>query len=82
MVNKKLYRSRQDAFIAGVCGGLAEYFDHDATLWRLGFAVFLIITGLFPGVVLYIIAWIVMPLHPAVSFTYEQEASPRPVEEN
>lgn len=77
MVTKKLYRSRQDAFLAGVCGGLAEYFDHDSTLWRLGFAVFLVLTGLFPGVVLYIVAWIVMPLHPAASFNYEQEPSPK-----
>ncbi len=73
MVNKKLYRSRKNSFIAGVCGGLAEYFDHDVTLWRLGFAVFLVITGVFPGVILYIIAWIVMPLRPDAEFNYEQQ---------
>lgn len=82
MVNKKLYRSRTDSFIAGVCGGLAEYFDHDATLWRLGFAVFLVITGLFPGVVLYVIAWIVMPLHPVANFNYEQQPTPKTEGEN
>lgn len=58
--------------LAGVCAGLAEYFEHDPTLWRLGFAVFLVITGFFPGVVLYIIAWIVMPMTPPIVFTYEQ----------
>lgn len=78
MVTKKLYRSRTDAFLAGVCGGLAEYFDHDSTLWRLGFAVFLVITGLFPGVVLYIIAWIVMPLHPGTNFNYEAQPTSKP----
>ncbi len=67
-MNKKLYRSTNNKLIAGVCGGLAEYFDHDPTLWRLGFAFFLVITGFMPGVLLYAIAWIVMPVAPEVSF--------------
>ena len=40
MEMKKLYRSETNKMIAGVCGGIAEYFDIDATLVRLGFAVF------------------------------------------
>ena len=76
MANKKLYRSRENALLAGVCGGLAEHFNHDATLWRLGFVFFLVVTGFMPGVLIYLIAWIVVPLHPATSFTYEQNASP------
>lgn len=71
-MSKKLYRSREDVMLAGVCGGLAEYFEHDSTLWRLGFALFLVITVFFPGVVFYIIAWIVMPVTPPIVFTYEQ----------
>lgn len=69
MVTKKLYRSRKDSMLAGVLGGLAEYFSHDATFWRLGFAVFLVVTGFLPGIVLYVISWIIMPLAPDVKFT-------------
>jgi len=63
-MSKRLYRSRDNVFIAGVCAGLAEYFDHDPTLWRLGFVLFLLLTGLMPGVLLYIIAVIVIPKAP------------------
>jgi phage shock protein C len=68
MNSKKLCRSRKNVLLAGVCAGLAEYFDHDPTLWRLGFALFLVLTGFMPGVLLYIIAWIVMPVASEVTF--------------
>ncbi len=54
--------------IAGVCAGLAEYFDHDPTLWRLAFALFLVLTGFMPGVLLYILAWIIVPVAPDRAF--------------
>lgn len=60
MAHKKLYRSN-NKLVAGVCAGLAEYFDHDPTLWRLGFALFLVLTGVMPGLLLYIIGWVVIP---------------------
>jgi phage shock protein C len=60
MAHKKLHRSNNQ-LVAGVCAGLAEYFDHDPTLWRLGFAFFLVLTGVMPGLLLYIIGWVVMP---------------------
>lgn len=56
---KKLYRSETNKMIAGVCGGIAEYFDIDATLVRLGFAVFSIIGG--SGILLYLAATIIIP---------------------
>ena len=56
---KKLYRSETDKMIAGVCGGIAEYFDIDAALVRLGFAVFSIIGG--SGILLYLAAAIIIP---------------------
>lgn len=59
MENKKLYRSATDRSIAGVCGGLAEYFNVDTTLVRLAFVLFALAGG--PGVLLYIILWVVMP---------------------
>ena len=56
---KHLYRSRSDRQIAGVCGGLAEYFAVDATIVRLLFVAFALLGG--PGLVLYIIMAIVVP---------------------
>ncbi len=59
---KKLYRSRSDEMIAGVCGGLADYFELDPTIIRLIFVLLLFAgTG---GFWIYVILWIVMPLKP------------------
>jgi len=58
---KRLIRSKTDRKIAGVAGGLANYFGIDPVLVRLVFAL-ACIPGGFPGVLAYIIAWIVMPL--------------------
>lgn len=63
MTDKKLYRSGQDKIIAGVCGGIAEYFDVDPVWVRLLTALIILTTGV--GLVLYIIAWIIMPVNPA-----------------
>ncbi|HZK10856.1 MAG TPA: PspC domain-containing protein [Atribacterota bacterium] len=62
MMSKKLYRSKKDYMIAGVCGGIAEYFEIDPTLVRL-LAVLVVLLG-GAGVVAYIIAWIVIPKNP------------------
>ncbi len=59
---KKLYRSTTDKMIAGVCGGLAEYFEIDSTLVRILFLALLIFGG--GGVLIYIIMWIVVPKRP------------------
>lgn len=58
MSKKRLYKSRTDRFICGVCGGLAEYLDVDPTLVRIATAL-LCTTG--TGVLIYIVAAIVMP---------------------
>ncbi len=58
-MQKKLYRSRNDRYIAGVCGGLAEYFGIDPTIVRIVFILAALIGG--PGVILYIILALVMP---------------------
>ena len=47
--------------IAGVCGGLAEYFDLDPTIMRIIYVVVSIVSVAFPGILVYIILWIVMP---------------------
>ena len=72
MHTKKLYRSNKNRIIAGVLGGLAEYYDHDPLLWRLGAVVLLIATGLMPGVLVYFIAAILMPLRPSVEYTVHE----------
>jgi len=56
---KRLVRSKKDQMIAGVAGGLAEYFDIDVVLVRVAFVALALLGG--PGVLLYIILWIVMP---------------------
>lgn len=60
---KRLYRSRTDRMIAGVAGGIASYLDLDPTLVRLVWA-FTFLPGGVPGLLLYLIAWIVIPLEP------------------
>ncbi len=55
---KRLYRSKKNRVIAGVCGGLGDYFDVDPTLIRLIWVLFMF-TG--AGILAYIIAWIIMP---------------------
>ena len=61
-MNKRLYKSTVDKKIAGVCGGVAEYFDLDPTIVRL-IAVVLIL-GWGSGLLAYIIAALVMPNNP------------------
>ncbi|MCR5753503.1 MAG: PspC domain-containing protein [Acetatifactor sp.] len=58
-MEKKLYRSNTDYKIAGVCGGIAEYFGFDSTIVRLGWILFCCMGG--SGILAYIIAALVMP---------------------
>jgi phage shock protein C len=58
---KKLYRSSKQRMVAGVCGGLAEYFDMDVNITRLLFVAISLITVFFPTALFYIIAWIIVP---------------------
>jgi len=60
MYQKKLTRS-QDQVIAGVCAGFAEYFGWDIALVRILYLVISIFSAAFPGILVYIILWIVMP---------------------
>ena len=61
---KRLYLSVTDKKIAGVCGGIGEYFDVDTTLVRLAWILVTVITGVVPGIIGYVIAAIVMPTRP------------------
>ncbi|MEG0277139.1 MAG: PspC domain-containing protein [Coprobacillus sp.] len=61
-MNKRLYRSRRDIMICGVCGGIAEYFDVDPTIVRLGAVV--LCFGWGSGLIAYLVASIIMPKNP------------------
>ena len=61
-MSKKLYRSKNDRMIAGVCGGLADYFNVDSSLVRLAVLFIFLFQGI--GLIAYIIAWIVMSEEP------------------
>jgi phage shock protein C len=56
---RKLYRSQTQRMIAGVCGGLAEYFNIDATLIRILFLLFAVFGG--SGLVIYVVMWLIVP---------------------
>lgn len=60
MENKKLYRIEQGKKIAGVCGGIAEYFNIDPTVVRVGWAI--VSAFAFVGVVAYVVCAVVMPV--------------------
>ena len=57
---KRLTRSRSNRKIAGVCAGLAEYFNLDPTIIRV-FFVLLLLPGGFPGLLPYLALWIIIP---------------------
>ena len=59
---KRLYRSRRDRMLGGVCGGLAEYLDTDPTIIRLAFALSILLGG--AGILAYLVMWIVIPEAP------------------
>jgi len=60
---KRLYRSRTDRKIAGVCGGLAEHLNVDPTIIRI-IAFILLLPGGLPGFLPYVVLWIVVPEEP------------------
>jgi len=67
-MTRRIYRSSRDRMIAGVAGGLAEYFDIDPVLTRAGFVILTLSGGL--GILTYIVLWIIMP--------YDYEMTPMP----
>ncbi|MDQ2933114.1 MAG: PspC domain-containing protein [bacterium] len=59
--HKKLYRSKVHRIVAGVCGGIAEYLNMDPVIFRLLCVLVVVFSGIFPGVILYIIAIFIIP---------------------
>ncbi|MFC2029213.1 PspC domain-containing protein [Chloroflexota bacterium] len=68
---KKLYRSTVDRKLAGVCGGIGEYFELDPTIIRVLFVLFSVFLG--GGILAYIILWLVMPPEPETTASTEEE---------
>ena len=56
-----LRRSSSDKMIAGVIGGLARYFGMDSTIARVAYVILSVISVAFPGFLVYIILWVIMP---------------------
>lgn len=61
MANQGLYRSRKNCMIAGVMGGLAERYGWDVTLVRIIFVMVSIFSAAFPGILVYLILWFLIP---------------------
>ena len=59
VTNKKIYRKTDDCIVAGVCGGLADYFEIDETLVRVIFVLLAIGGG--SGVLIYLVLWLIIP---------------------
>jgi phage shock protein C len=57
--NRKLYRSRTNRMLGGVCGGLAQYLNIDVTVIRVAFVVLSVLGG--SGVLIYIAMWVLVP---------------------
>lgn len=64
---KRLYRSYTDKKVAGICGGLGVYLDVDPTIIRLAVVVIALLTAVFPALIGYVIAWIIIPEAPAAA---------------
>jgi len=61
---KRLYRSKKDRMLGGVCGGMAEYFNTDPVLIRILWVIFSLITAVLTGILAYAICWIIIPENP------------------
>ncbi len=61
---KRLYRSRADTQLLGICGGIGHYFNIDPVAIRLLWIIGTLLTGIIPGVFAYLLAWLIVPLEP------------------
>lgn len=78
-MSQRLFRSRADRMLAGVCGGLAEYFEVDSTLVRVVYVVATILTGVLGGLVLYALLAVIMPGSPSPDSDESAQPSAAPL---
>jgi phage shock protein C len=72
---KRLMRSSTDRKIAGVCGGIAEYFNADPSVVRILVVLIALATGCVFGIIAYLVAWIILPLAPRLASGVSQANS-------
>ena len=58
---RPLRRSTRDSLLAGVCGGLAQWLGWDATIVRVLYVLLSVLSAAFPGIIVYVILWLIMP---------------------
>ena len=58
---RKFYRSTDNQLLAGICGGLSEIFKIDANLVRIGLVFLALITYIYPAIITYLVAWMILP---------------------
>ncbi len=75
---KRLYRDKSNEMIAGVCSGIAEYLDVDATIIRLIFVLFAFVGG--GGLWIYLVLWVIMPVKPGYENTVIKVEEKKPPE--
>jgi phage shock protein C len=63
---KRLYRSRTDRKLLGVCAGLGFYFGVDPVIVRLLWIFGTLVSGLLPGAIVYLAGWFIVPVEPAL----------------
>ncbi|OAL79409.1 MULTISPECIES: PspC domain-containing protein [unclassified Acinetobacter] len=82
MANVGLYRSNRSNMIAGVMGGIAERFGWNANLLRLIFVLVSVMSAAFPGILVYLVLWLIMPKQPysiAHDSAYQSQGYKNPV---
>ena len=67
---KRLYRSRSERWLAGVCGGIGDYFDTDPTVIRVIFVLAALVLG--GGFLIYLVLWLIIPLEPEIGGEIEE----------
>lgn len=77
MTHKRLYRSQKNRIFAGICGGLGEYFNVDPVALRLVWLLIVIFSGIFPGVIAYILAIFIIPPEPSSHAAHEKSEGPQ-----
>jgi phage shock protein PspC (stress-responsive transcriptional regulator) len=74
MSKKKLYRSDNNKVVAGIFGGLGEYYDIDPVLLRLFWLLVVVSTGVVPGIIVYMIAILVVPKKLVIDVQYTKKS--------
>ena len=70
-MKKRLERDEEKAVISGVLAGMANYYNQDPVLFRIAAIAFLLLTGVFPGLLIYLVAWFVVPRRDKNRVDYE-----------